>query len=154
MTTHSAPPVQYPFARSVFLRAVLFALWAIGAAAIGFWICFGSVSAWSVSFALAAVAFAGFAAASGWAASPIGQLAWDGQLWRWQSAAYSTGVSSVELVLQVDLQRFMWLRLENSAGASLWLWAEKSALPYRWMDLRRAVVTSSGASAALLASAL
>ena len=39
----------------------------------------------------------------------------------------------------LDVQFAILLRLDNQAGAVWWLWAEKSALPSRWLDLRRAV---------------
>jgi toxin CptA len=133
-------------------------VWAAGAAAVSAWAYFSSVNDWRVLFAVLASALAGCVAAGGWYAAPVGNLAWDGQVWRWQSEAYSTGESTLELVAVLDFQRVLWLRLENSAGASLWLWAEKSALPHRWMDLRRAAVSSvgvgSGGPAAPLAPSL
>lgn len=154
LTTHSAPQVAYPLGRSAYLGAALIAVWALGALAVSFWIYSELVIEGRSLVAGAAVALAGLAAARGWYTAPIGHLTWDGQVWRWQSAGYSTGESALALSVALDLQRVLWLRLENSDGACLWLWAEKSALPYRWMDLRRAVAASADANAAPLASAL
>lgn len=118
-------------------------VWAAGASAVGAWAYFFSVNDWRLVLAFLASTVAGSAAARGWYAAPIGCLAWDAQVWRWQSAAYSSGETTLELVVALDLQGALWLQFKNSAGASLWLWAEKSALPHRWMDLRRAVVSSA-----------
>ena len=88
---------------------------------------------------MAALVFAGVAAFRGWKNSPIGQLVWDGQLWRWESHGYQTGVAEQALFVIADFQSLLLLRLENQAHASLWLWAEQKAFPARWLDLRRAV---------------
>ena len=105
---------------------------------------------WRAIFGGTAVLFAGFVAIRGWINSPIGQIAWDGQVWRWESQGYQTGVAEQSLFVIADFQSLLLLRLENQAHASLWLWAEQKALPARWRDLRRAVysphrvVNSSG----------
>lgn len=126
----------------------------MGAVAVSFWIYSElAIQARSV-VAGAAVVLGGLAAARGWYAAPIGHLTWDGQFWRWQSVGYSTGESAVALSVAIDLQRVLWLRLENSDGACLWLWAEKSALPHRWTELRRAVHSSARSSTATLAQPL
>ena len=96
--------------------------------------------------ALIAVAVAGAAACHGWKNSPVGQLAWDGQLWRWESPGYQTGVAEQKLVVIVDFQHLLLLRIENQAHASLWLWPERKALPERWLDFRRAVYSPDKAA--------
>ena len=83
--------------------------------------------------------FAGLAAYIGWKNSPVGQLAWDGQFWRWEGPGYQVGVAEQKLSVVVDFQNLLLLRLENTAHAHLWLWAEQHVLPERWLDLRRAV---------------
>ena len=85
------------------------------------------------------VLLAGLAARSSWNHLPSGHLAWDGEVWRWEIPGYQTGAAEHELSVIADFQHRMLLRLENQAGASLWLWLEKNAMPERWMDLRRAV---------------
>ncbi len=94
---------------------------------------------WRSFVAFAATALAGLAAYNGWKNSPVGQLAWDGQFWRWEGAGYQAGVVEQQLSVIVDFQSLLLLRLENPAHAHLWLWAERHVSPERWLDLRRAV---------------
>jgi toxin CptA len=94
---------------------------------------------WRLFLAVTAMTLAGLAAYMGWKNSPVGQLAWDGQFWRWEGPGYQTGVAEQKLSVVVDFQNLLLLRLENPAHAHLWLWAERHALPERWLDLRRAV---------------
>ncbi len=97
-------------------------------------------------FAAVAIVFAGAAARIGWKNAPVGQLAWDGQLWRWESSGYQTGIAGQKLVVIADFQQVLLLRINNQAHASLWLWAERNALPERWLDLRRAVYSPQKAA--------
>lgn len=92
-----------------------------------------------MALALAAVLAAGTAARLSWNNLPSGQLAWNGEVWRWESASYQTGIAELELSVIADFQFRLLLRLENHARASLWLWAEQRTMPDRWLDLRRAV---------------
>ena len=92
---------------------------------------------------------AGLAAQSSWRHSPRGQLAWDGEAWRWESPGYQTGAAEHKMVVIADFQHRLLLRLENQAGARLWLWLEKKAMPERWMDLRRAVYSPHRSPTAL-----
>ena len=94
---------------------------------------------WRMAVAGFFVLLAGFAARKAWANPPQGQLAWDGASWRWEGPGYQTGVGEHALSVIVDLQQRLLLRLENQAGACLWLWVEHHAMPERWLDLRRAV---------------
>ena len=96
---------------------------------------------WRLFLVLTAMVLAGVAAYRGWKNSPVGQLAWDGQCWRWEGTGYLTGVAEQKLTVIVDFQNLLLLRLENPAHAHLWLWAERHVLPERWLDLRRAVHT-------------
>ncbi len=92
-----------------------------------------------MALVFAAVCGAGALAWVGWKKVPSGQLAWDGEFWRWESLAYQAGVAGYELSVVADFQHTLLLRLQNPARAGLWLWAERKALPERWLDLRRAV---------------
>lgn len=94
---------------------------------------------WRLFLAVTAMTLVGLAAYMGWKNSPVGQLAWDGQFWRWEGPGYQAGVAEQKLSVVVDFQNLLLLRLENPAHAHLWLWAERHALPERWLDLRRAV---------------
>lgn len=100
--------------------------------------------------AMIAVLLAGIAARTSWTRLPAGQLAWDGDVWRWESAGYKAGIAEHEVSVVADFQRIVLLRLENQAHASMWLWLEQSVLPERWLDLRRAVYSPHKKPSALL----
>ena len=103
-----------------------------------------------IALAACFVLFAGFAVRTSWKHLPTGQLAWDGEVWRRESPGYQTGTAEQNLSVIADFQHRMLLRLENQAGASLWLWLEKTSMPERWLDLRRAVFSPHKSSVALL----
>ena len=94
---------------------------------------------WRLYLAFTTMLLGGIAAYNGWKNSPVGQLVWDGQCWYWEGTGYQAGVAEQQLTVLVDFQALLLLRLENPAHARLWLWAERKALPERWLDLRRAV---------------
>lgn len=129
----------YPLGRSPFLGGLLLAFWLAGLVSVLLW--------WNVSrqadgrllLAACCLLLSGLAAGIGWKNLSGGRLAWDGDAWRWESAGYATGAGEYSLSVIADFQQRLVLRLENQAGASLWLWAERSAMPERWLDLRRAI---------------
>jgi hypothetical protein len=139
LSLHNAPPVAYPLGRSFFLGGLLFGVWLAGVGLTLAWGWLGGASGVQSAVAGAVVLASGAMAAISWKNSPRGQLIWDGQLWRWKSASYQTGAADYELFVIADIQRCLLLRLENPAGTSLWLWAERHAAPERWLDLRRGV---------------
>lgn len=139
MNRHNAPPVIYPIGRSFFLGSLLAVLWLAGLISVLLWWYATRHADWRMALALAAVLVAGTAARLSWNNLPSGQLAWNGEVWRWESASYQTGIAELELSVIADFQRRLLLRLENHAHASLWLWAEQRTMPDRWLDLRRAV---------------
>ena len=115
MTIHNAPPVVYPLGRSFFLGAILLALWLFGLILAIFWLYTAQRFGWRLGAAFVAVVCAGSAAGSGWLKLPVGQLAWDGKAWRWESSTYQTGASEYEVSVIADFQSRMLLRLENPA---------------------------------------
>lgn len=147
MTTHNAPPVVYPLGRSRFLGGLLLVLWLAGLLVLLLWFYVTRQLDWRMVLALATVLGAGMAARTGWNNAPAGQLAWNGEVWRWESSSYQTGIAEYELVVIADFQHRLLLRLENQAHAWLWLWVERKALPERWLDLRRAVYSPYKSSA-------
>lgn len=147
MSTHNAPPVVYPVGRSRFLAWLLIVLWLAGLLLTLLWYYLSRQIDWRMVLALAAVLGAGGAARSSWAHAPVGQLAWDGDAWRWESTSYQTGIAGYELSVVADLQRRLLVRLENHAHARLWLWVERREMPERWLDLRRAVYSPRKSSA-------
>lgn len=139
MSRHNAPPVVYPLGRSPFLRRLLLGLWLAGLLGIVLWAAQARLSAGHAAGALVALVGAGMAARISWKNQPVGQLAWDGETWAWESVGCQSGSAMPELSVIADLQSRLLLRLDNQPGACLWLWAERSSLPERWLDLRRAV---------------
>jgi hypothetical protein len=136
---HNAPPVAYPLGRSHFQGVALAVLWLAGLlVTVGWWLLAPGFD-WRIGVAMATVAAAGAAAWLGWRSAPVGQLHWDGQVWRWESPGYQAGTPVLSLSVALDLQRTMLIRLDNHDHVSLWLWAHRAELPERWMDLRRAV---------------
>jgi hypothetical protein len=136
---HNAPPVAYPLGRSHFQGWALAGFWIAGLlVTIGWWLIAPGFD-WRTVTAMAAVVAAGVAAWLGWRSAPLGQLHWDGQVWRWESPGYQAGTPVRALSVVLDLQRILLIRLDNHDHASLWLWAHRSAFPDRWLDLRRAV---------------
>lgn len=106
-------------------------------------------SGWRLTLGLLAVLGAGVAVRTGWNKTVSGQLTWNGEVWCWESASSQTGWGKYELSVITDFQNRLLLRLENQACVSLWLLVEQSALPERWLDLRRAVYSPHRSSGAL-----
>jgi len=148
LTIHNAPPVVYPLGRSRFQACLLLGLWLAGLVSVLLWFSLARQLDGRMAAALVAVLAAGVAAHGGWKNAPSGQLAWDGEVWCWESPGYQTGIAEQRLSVIADFQHLLLLRLENQAHASLWLWAERRALPERWLDLRRAVFSPGKASRA------
>jgi len=148
LTTHNAPPVVYPLGRSRFLGALLVGLWLCGVLlALAWFRQTAGQPGWRIALVFVSVAGAGAAACRGWWNTPAGQLAWDGEVWRWESPGYQAGVAEYSLSVLADFQQVLMLRLENQAHACLWLWVERRSMPERWLDLRRAVYSPRKAAA-------
>jgi toxin CptA len=140
LTLHNAPPVVYPLGRSHFLGALLLGLWLLGLLGVLLWHFQGATQLdWRFALMGLSVLGAGVAAGVSWLRAPLGRLAWDGQVWRWESPGYQAGTVEYEVCVLADFQRLLFLRLENSDQGSLCLWVEWRAMPARWLDLRRAV---------------
>jgi hypothetical protein len=136
---HSAPSVLYPLGRSRFLGGWMLACWLLAAGVTFWWWRASAPADWRPLLGCAALLLAAWVMATGWRRAPVGRLQWDGQRWRWESVVYRSGTALEPPVVVLDVQFAILLRLDNQAGAVWWLWAEKSALPARWLDLRRAV---------------
>ena len=139
LTLHSAPPVVYPLGRSRFLGCLLLFGWLFAAGVTGWWWHASAATDWRPLLGCAALLVALAVMATGWQRAPVGRLQWDGQRWRWESWVYRSGTALEPPVVLLDVQFALLLRLDNQAGAVWWLWAEQSASPARWLDLRRAV---------------
>ena len=139
----------YPLGRSPFLGGLLLVLWLAGLVSVLLWWNVTCQFDWRMLLAGFSVLLAGLAARTTWDNLPGGQLAWDGDVWRWESPGYQTGAGEHALSVIADFQQRLLLRLENQAGASLWLWVEQYAMPERWLDLRRAVYSPHKSHASL-----
>lgn len=139
----------YPLGRSPFLGGLLLVLWLAGLVSVLVWWSVTRQFDWRMLLAGFSVLLAGLAARITWNNLPAGQLAWDGDVWRWESVVYQTGAGEHALSVIADFQQRLLLRLENPDGASLWLWVEQNAMPERWMDLRRAVYSPHKSRASL-----
>ena len=149
MNRHNAPPVVYPLGRSPFLGGMLLALWLAGLVSVLFWWNAMRQPDWRILLASVTVLLAGLAARISWDNLLGGQLAWDGDAWRWESTGYQTGADEDSLSVVADFQQRLLLRLESQAGASLWFWVEQNAMPERWLDFRRAVYSPHKSRASL-----
>lgn len=139
MSQHNAPSVTYPLGRSRWQLWLLSSLWLSALVLVLAWPLTSQQVTWRQFAGLAATIGAGLVALRGWNNSPVGRLAWDGQVWRWEGRGYQVGMADYDLLVAIDFQSLMLLRIENQAHAKLWLWAERRTLPARWLDLRRAV---------------
>jgi hypothetical protein len=153
LSQHNAPSVTYPLGRSHWQAWVLLGFWLAALAVVGAWVMTSPSVGWRQWAGLVMVAGVGLMALNSWKNSPVGQLAWDGQVWRWEGPGYQTGVAEYELSVALDVQNLMLLRIENQAHATLWLWAERRAFPARWLDLRRAVYSPHRTLTALVSTA-
>lgn len=153
---HSAPSVSYPVGRSRAWRLSLALVWLAGASLTLFWCCRVDDPGWRQWLAVACVLAGAGVAVAAWRASPVGVLHWDGAGWIWQGragAGSGAAPAGAMLVVHLDLQRRLLLRLHCEGGARRWLWLEQRRAPARWGDLRRAVFARRGSPAGAVAPA-
>lgn len=131
--------MSYPLGHSRFLVFFLFSGWLLAAGVTIWWWRSAPPGDWRPLLGALCCLLAGLAMTAGWRRSPVGKLHWDGENWYWESAVYQASAELNPPVVGLDLQSAMLLRLDNTAGAVWWLWAERRAEPQRWLDMRRAV---------------
>jgi toxin CptA len=145
---NGAPAVRFAVKRSAFYAGLLLALWVIAACFILFWIN-GSVMAPVSSTrsvpALMAVVISGAWGLTGWLTSPVGDLQWDGGVWRFESAGPAPRSDIGRVHVAIDLQWVMLVRFQAANGPH-WLWLAQSDDAGQWFALRRAVVSAKSAS--------
>ena len=147
---HNAPPVAYPLGRSRFQGFLLLGLWLAGAAVVTLWWSAAPGFGWRHGLALTVVVGSAVLVGWGWQNPAIGQLHWDGQDWYWKTSGEQDDRPAQGLVLALDFQRILLLRLRTHGKATVWLWADRFARPERWLDLRRAVYSRRKASPVLM----
>ncbi len=152
----NAPSVIYPVGRCR-LQVVLLGL--LGLAALGLllgWQFLLNVPSgpWQCVVWLAVVCWASWVAwvSWDWFGSPVGRLQWDalaaaaslmpsdGQgAWRWLDADAREATPLDGVVLALDMQHLVLLRLMGAGQPDRWAWVERRRDPSRWNDLRRAL---------------
>jgi len=134
---HSAPSVNFPVGRSRDASRLLGTIWAAGAC------CAGAAShpldgiGWRTAVLWAGVLLCGGLAWWAHRQQPVGELRFDGQVWRLTGRAGD--IHGVRPVPALDLQSLLLVRLVEPGRHSRWLWLERRSAPARWLDLRRAV---------------
>jgi toxin CptA len=135
---HSAPSVTFPVGRSRDAGRLLGVIWAAGAC------CAGAVSyqfdsiGWRTGVLLTCSALSAVLALRAYRGQPTGELRFDGQGWSFWGASVG-GVQAARLLLALDLQSLLLVRLTLPGQPSCWLWLAQRSAPQRWPDLRRAV---------------
>lgn len=134
---HSAPSVSYPVGRSRYAERLLLALWALGVCAVTLACVQSAGIDWRDGVLLLCVVVASMAAWTGVLhASDPANLVFDGQTW-----SMSGGVSlpTAQAAVMLDLQWLLLVRVKAPFGAARWIWVDRTAVPHRWRDLRRAL---------------
>lgn len=132
---HNAPAVTYPVGRSSIQGLLGLMIWLLGVAAILAWAA-ASPSAGRLAVASGLSVVVAALAAIAWWRTPAGELQWNAQAWQ----LHLRGACTIGQPLVVlDLQRSLLLRWRPDGGAGGWLWVDRSSVPMRWDDLRRAV---------------
>lgn len=140
---YSAPFVRYPFGNTKLLYGGLIALGVLSGCGC-FLLLWHSTS--SLGYAASGVSLLGWLIALGCSvryclAAPSGILAWNGAEWSLHLGDESLAELPVPTGVRVlrDFQSQLCLVAEEVGGRRYWLWMERSRLPERWGDLRRAV---------------
>jgi toxin CptA len=136
---HQAPAVTYPAGPSRSAGRWLLLAWLAGAVAIALWTAQAELSGWRQGLGAVALVCGGAAALYAWRRQGAGDLRWDGACWQ------APGLLDATAWVRLDLQDHLLLELRSGTGLgggradARWFWAERSACPLRWSDLRRAV---------------
>lgn len=132
----SAPSVVFPVLRSRRVGVLMAALWCLGALPVTGWLVQVSAPLSARIVVIAWTLLAGVLCARHWRQTPADRLAWDGQSWS------SSTVFDARLMVSVDLQSLLVLRLISPDGRAQWLMADRAAMPAAWHTLRCAVTAA------------
>jgi hypothetical protein len=110
-----------------------------GAAAVALWWIQVDASAGRRAGVLAALGLS--LALAGWPYRSRGvqALRWDGQAWSTEGPARAAVYGSAHVVVHLDFQFLMLVRLLTLDGPARWLWLEQKRAPAQWPMLRRAL---------------
>jgi hypothetical protein len=144
---HSAPAVVFPVNRSPLAAALLCAAFALGAALLILWLMTARLG-WPMLLGLLVWCASSAWTWRAWQISPVGELMWDGQQWRFSAVTETASVPAAEPALgsnvQVlfDLQQHLLLHITID-DVGQWFWLDQASQGERWLALRRAVAWSS-----------
>ncbi|SCK60870.1 hypothetical protein VAR608DRAFT_6872 [Variovorax sp. HW608] len=134
---HSAPSVSYPVGRSRYAERLLLALWALGVCAVTMACVQSAGLDWRDGVLLLCAIVASVAAWTGVLRSSCpANLVFDGQCW---SMSGGVSVPTAQAAVMLDLQWLLLVRIKEPLGAARWIWVDRTAMPQRWRDLRRAL---------------
>ncbi|MDD2924188.1 hypothetical protein [Rhodoferax sp.] len=139
---HHAPAVSYPVGRSRFHGLLVWAVIMALVAALTAW----TLQADAVLARHVVAAVLGLLTAAGalrqWWLTPVGNLTWDGQDWRWTSGG---DPQVVDVAVVLDGQSALLLCLRTPRQQLSLVWPERRMAPPRWLALRRAVFARQSA---------
>lgn len=137
---YSPPAVSYPVGRSRFEFWLISLILAFGAVVCTWWTHESEQVGWRQMTAFSVWLFAWVTSYITWRNSPEGLLVWRQESWFWTPANgnISSEIKAAGVVVHLDLQFTLLLKLSLSNGTNKWLWLEQKRLPERWFDLRRA----------------
>ncbi|MEJ7687628.1 MAG: hypothetical protein WKG52_11885 [Variovorax sp.] len=134
---HSAPSVSYPVGRSRNARLLLLALWTSGVGSAAAALFSAPRVDWRSGLMVLSVLFAGAVAwRAPWTRKSSAELTFDGRHWLLVGA---DGFGAAEVKVALDIQFSLLVYLAEANAARRWIWLDRSDLPERWQDLRRAV---------------
>lgn len=132
--------MTYPLGSSDFLGFLLLSIWLTGLTTGFLWWSAGGQPAWQAVLLLVFSLGAGLVALSGlrsWVTT--GELVWDGQHWRHETADSQTTLTLRRVSVMLDLQFVLVLKLEHQARAASWVWVQRVQSAHKWLCLRRAL---------------
>ena len=150
LASHTAPPVRYPVHRSRWLAGALLSYALLGSVVLLAWGWQGAGTrqhGLQLAFAVVLWLAGCMIAWRFWASGVRGVLAWSGQEWNLEALPNASAMAGT-LAVHLDLQAHMWLRWQSHAGDTHWLWLEQRSASGCWGDLRRAVYSRAGNTAA------
>lgn len=138
---HSAPAVAYPVRRSRAAGLYLLAVCGLTVTVSALWLV-QAHGGWQIRLGVLCCALGCLWCALAWRAMPVGELAWDGEVWQFTPAHGSLRDNSAspcrQLVVTLDLQRHLLVRWPGHSSAGRF-WIDRASRPQRWHALRRAV---------------
>jgi hypothetical protein len=143
---HSAPSVTCPVGRSRGATRILLILWALGACCAGASCYLLDSAGWRHLLLVLSVVFSGVAAGFSLRRDGAGVLHFDGIHWSLTGADPTRVVRAARVVVALDLQSLLLIRLTEAGRARRWVWLEQRAVPERWRDVRRAVYSRAPAA--------